>query len=277
MNTETLAQENDNIRDFFKEYYSGFGCYSPEERKKMPLSYTNYVSDEFVYRDVCRAFVKDMRFTTLADKQVLDVGCGNGRVLRWMLDLGAVPTNMFGVDASPIIIEEAKRLSCSDISFHAGMGNELPFQDNRFDLLMNFGVIIHILNDDTIRDISREFRRVIKPNGFLVLVVSNEDVIYKDNWMKQRVRSFDRKKNEIEGLFSQWTVAQRYDGYPESFTSLITLLANHTTDPKVKESILKRGTDDNFTMSVNNDLELLKICRTHGGGGKSIYIMKPKV
>lgn len=89
--------------------------------------------------------------------QVLDVGCGTGRLL---------PFATHGIDISPNMIEEArqkfpdKKLSVSD-------GESLPFEADHFDAVFSFHVVMHLDVRKT-HAMLREAHRVLKPGGRLV-------------------------------------------------------------------------------------------------------------
>jgi ubiquinone/menaquinone biosynthesis C-methylase UbiE len=56
------------------------------------------------------ALLKQHSFTHLAEKKILDVGCGSGMQLRRFLEYGALPENLSGIDLMPHRIKEAQRL-----------------------------------------------------------------------------------------------------------------------------------------------------------------------
>jgi SAM-dependent methyltransferase len=75
--------------------------------------------------------------TTLLDPQpgerVLDVGCGSGNHLLFLSQLGL---DITGVDASPYMISKARERLGERCSLKTGMAEDLPFDDNEFDLAL---------------------------------------------------------------------------------------------------------------------------------------------
>ena len=65
----------------------------------------------------------------IADKRVLDVGCGPGYLAKALLARGA---RMVGVDPAVDAIAAARR-TAPDAEFHVAGGEELPFGDRSFD------------------------------------------------------------------------------------------------------------------------------------------------
>src|SRR5258708_37511376 len=55
------------------------------------------------------ALLKRHNFTNLTEKNILDVGCGNGGHLLRFLEYGALPTNLFGIDLMASRIEQARQ------------------------------------------------------------------------------------------------------------------------------------------------------------------------
>ena len=66
-------------------------------------------------------------------ERVLDVGCGSGNHLLLLNRLGL---NVTGVDASPYMIRRAKERLGNRCILKTGMAEDLPFDDNEFDLVV---------------------------------------------------------------------------------------------------------------------------------------------
>jgi len=103
----------------------------------------------------------------LSDKKVLDLGCGSGGVLRDFIKYGARPENLYGIDLLPDRIEEAKRLS-PNINFTCGNAENLPYEDNFFDMILCFTVFSSILDRQMKQNIAREILRILKPEGIVL-------------------------------------------------------------------------------------------------------------
>ena len=101
--------------------------------------------------------------------QVLDFGCGWGRLLRLLLH--AVPeTSLFGVDSWQKSIRLCQE---SGIRCHLAVSDEvpdcLPFA-GPFDVIFAFSVFTH-LNEATARTVLRTMRQSIRENGLLCLTI----------------------------------------------------------------------------------------------------------
>lgn len=95
--------------------------------------------------------------------KVLDLGCGDGRTGKRLLDLG------FSVEACDMDKERFEFQG--EIPFTAGnLNRPLPYKDNSFDYVIFMEVIEHIYNPSFVIS---EIRRVLRGGGRLVLSTPN--------------------------------------------------------------------------------------------------------
>ncbi len=100
---------------------------------------------------------------------VLDVGCGPGTITA---DLAAVvaPGDVVGVDASAVVLEEARAVAgergLTNASFAVADAYALPFADATFDVVHAHQVLQHLT--DPVAAL-REMRRVAKPGGLVAV------------------------------------------------------------------------------------------------------------
>jgi SAM-dependent methyltransferase len=104
---------------------------------------------------------------SLTELRILDIGCGTGDVLRRLVLWGARPTNLAGIDVLEESIQKAKMLS-PNICFAIADAQNLPFQDETWDLVLLFMVISSVLNPDIQARIASEALRVLKPHGAIL-------------------------------------------------------------------------------------------------------------
>ena len=96
--------------------------------------------------------------------RLLDFGCGEGQFLS---KISPLCDSCAGVDVSQRVIETA-RTNHSDLQFEVG-ADILPFKDSEFDTITAVDVLEHILDLETVLE---EFRRVLRPNGHLLIATS---------------------------------------------------------------------------------------------------------
>ena len=99
--------------------------------------------------------------------KVLDLGCGNGRFFELLKDKDV---NYIGVDFSEKLIEIAKE-KYPKIKFQVADALNLPFPNNYFDKIYSIAVLHHIPSQEFRMQFLKEVRRILKPNGFLILTV----------------------------------------------------------------------------------------------------------
>jgi ubiquinone/menaquinone biosynthesis C-methylase UbiE len=103
----------------------------------------------------------------LRDKKILDLGCGDGAVLRNFIQYGASPENLYGIDLLEDKIELAKKLS-PHIDFCCGNAEKLPYDDKIFNVILSFTVFTSILDTEMKKNIAKEMLRVLKNDGIII-------------------------------------------------------------------------------------------------------------
>jgi ubiquinone/menaquinone biosynthesis C-methylase UbiE len=121
-------------------------------------------------------------------KDVLDLGCNSG----YGTDLlSGTAKSIVGVDVSPLAIATAiKKFKKSNAKFRLVDGVSLPFNDNSFDVVTSFQVIEHLVDYD---NYFNEIKRVLRPNGVLVLTTPNAEIRVKHGakpWNRFHIHEF---------------------------------------------------------------------------------------
>lgn len=108
-------------------------------------------------------------------KTLLDLGCGTGNdVLR----LAQQGFTVIGVDFSDEAVQQgrskAEKLGLSAQFVVADMAKRLPFDSATFDAVMS-NVAIHMFSDRITRELFKEIRRIVRPNGLFVFHVNSTE------------------------------------------------------------------------------------------------------
>ncbi len=102
---------------------------------------------------------------------ILDVGCGNGRNLIYLAELGYRVT---GLDSAPTALhltnEWLDRNGLSGDLLRSDMRYPFPIADESFDALLSTQVIHHALLETVLFTIG-EITRVVRPGGFILITV----------------------------------------------------------------------------------------------------------
>ena len=114
---------------------------------------------------------------------ICDMGCGPGQIARYLHRQGV---EALGVDLSPRMVEEARRLN-PEIPFHQGDMLALPDAESSWGGIAAFYCIIHIPRENVV-DALREMKRVLKPGGVLLVTFHiGSEIKHLDDWWEKPV------------------------------------------------------------------------------------------
>jgi SAM-dependent methyltransferase len=106
--------------------------------------------------------------------KVLDVGCGEGRNMKSILE---VTPNVSGVDNDPKAIEDSKSnfQNHTAVEVFQGEAANLPFPANTFDVVTFLMILPNLDKDKAVA--LKEARRVLKDDGFVILSTFSETAL----------------------------------------------------------------------------------------------------
>lgn len=116
---------------------------------------------------------------------ICDMGCGPGQVARYLHDRG---TPVCGVDLSPAMIAEARRLHPAEIAF--AEGDMLALRDVADGAYAGIAAFYSIVNipPNSLGTALRELHRVLRSGGVLLLTYHiGEEVKHLDEWWDKKV------------------------------------------------------------------------------------------
>jgi len=139
-----------------------------ESSENLAAYQAKYHDSSFIVRYANSRFFQtiEMFVGSISPYRILDIGCGEGKVLEQLRASHPAPST--GIDLDPARIYVAKSRS-GDIPFAVGNAQELPYEDNSFDFVMILEVLEHVGEPDIVL---REAYRVT--SKYLLASVPNE-------------------------------------------------------------------------------------------------------
>lgn len=167
---------------------------------------------------------------------ILDAGCGTGFSLLELEKFGIG----FGIDVSEKAIDFCKKRDLNKLS--QGSVNHLPYKNDIFDAIISLDVLYHkdVYSDI---DVLKEFYRVLKPGGILVINVPAFDFMHSTHDIaihtKRRytVGSLNRRINET-GLTVEKVNYRNIILFP--LIMIFRMFKNFNTNSNHSESDLKK-------------------------------------
>ncbi|MDP8922572.1 MAG: class I SAM-dependent methyltransferase [Chloroflexota bacterium] len=146
------------------------------------------------------AALKRHGFQRLPVFDILDVGCGDGRLLRRLIDWGADRTRLHGIELLP---ERVAAAHCADpgLDVRQGDASALPFADASFDLVFQTTVFSTIVAEAMRRAVAADMARVLRSGG---AVVSYDLRVARDRRHTRGIGATDLRR-----LFPEFSVDAR--------------------------------------------------------------------
>jgi ubiquinone/menaquinone biosynthesis C-methylase UbiE len=150
-----------------------------ESYDRLAEEYTRRIADELQHKPLDRELLDRFAKQTKGRGNVCDMGCGPGHVARHLRDAGA---SVFGLDLSPGMLEEARKLN-PDIPFREGNMLSLDIPDGTLAGVAAFYAIVNIPRQ-SLPLVFREIWRVLQSCGLLLLAfhIGNEALHEDELW-----------------------------------------------------------------------------------------------
>lgn len=182
--------------------------YAKELLKKTQEDY-NLIAEDFARTrwniwpefSIFRDYIKDK------DK-ILDIGCGNGRLLELLKDKNI---EYIGIDNSEKLIKIAKQKYPQNKFLLADV-LKLPFQEKSFDKVFLIAVLHNIPSKEFRLQILEEAKRVLKPGGILILTVwdiwRRNSTVWQLHLKNILFKFIGKSKLDFKDIFLPWKNSQ---------------------------------------------------------------------
>src|SRR5215467_14515393 len=131
---------------------------------RLAEAYARQLFHELERKPLDRQLLDAFAAETEGRGEVCDIGCGPGQVARYLRDAGAA---VFGVDLSPRMLEQARKLN-PDIGFREGNMMALDLPGGALAGIAAFYAIVNTPRE-SLPVVFREMERVLQPGGLLLL------------------------------------------------------------------------------------------------------------
>jgi len=193
--------------------------------KEESLRYAQNASSLALYRN--RIFEKNFSFfSNKKIKSILDVGCGNGDFLNNFLKDKKI--KKFGIEPSQNTVNLCKKRH-KNINFKKAFSHNLPFQDNKFDLVIVWSVLHWIDRNHYLQSLG-ELIRVT--NKYLMVMDFFPKIEHKTKY-KHKTGFFTFKTNFDKILNSSGFLEKKFE-------------LNYFIDEKLKKLIVTKNIKDNI-------------------------------
>jgi ubiquinone/menaquinone biosynthesis C-methylase UbiE len=153
-----------------------------ESYDRLAEEYARRIADELQHKPLDRELLDRFAKQTRGG-EVCDMGCGPGHVARYLRHAG---TSVFGLDLSPGMLEQARKLN-PDILFRQGNMLSLDFADATLAGVAAFYAIVNIPRQ-SLPLIFREIHRVLKSGGLLLLAFhAGNEILHEDELWGQKI------------------------------------------------------------------------------------------
>lgn len=136
--------------------------------------------------------------------KVLEINCGTGHDAFWLAKQGCEVT---ATDGSPVMVESAKLklknlADSSMISFHRALFDELitMFPEGSFDMIFSDFAGLNCVDSDDLKKLGKDFNRLLKKDGRLIIVVLGKNVYGKLSIFYLRVSRMMHLEGEVNKL-----------------------------------------------------------------------------
>jgi ubiquinone/menaquinone biosynthesis C-methylase UbiE len=197
----------------------------------------------------CITLSKILQFADLRDQEVLEIGCGDGRITSQLVGKAK---RLVAIDPDAANIAEAKE-NIAGVGLRIGFGECLEFPSESFDVIL-FTLSLHHQGSSVAL---REAKRVLRDHGRVVILepVNDGEIEQVCNFFKDEtqmlqdvLRAIDASDFEVERsdvFYTYWEFENEYElyewlftYYQKSFDNSLVVLIGELLGNKVKSPLI---------------------------------------
>lgn len=202
-----LAPAKEEVRDFWNEGSCGEALLLPSQDRE---GFEAQARERYRLEPYIESFA---RFSETRGKRVLEVGVGLGADHQQFAEAGA---HLSGVDLTPRAVEHTRnRLALFGLASDVQVGDaeNLPFDDECFDVVYSWGVIHHSPNT---RRAAQEILRVLKPGGrFSVMIYQRLSLVGLMLWARYALL-VGKPFTSLDTIYSRYLESPGTKAYSQS-------------------------------------------------------------
>lgn len=160
-----------NNSDNWRRYYSGriaFKRLYPAEWVVRVLAGTNYPQ-------------LGINKSSFRNARMLDLGCGDGRNLGLLQDLGF---KVYATEISDETVASLKSIRQNmgwDVEFQRGINSDLPYEDGFFEYILSCWSFYYLEGDAQPDNVISEIARVLRDKGYFIGVIPDSNISILNN------------------------------------------------------------------------------------------------
>lgn len=202
---------NSDFEKIKKEYQRRDKVYIHEEWGKNPYHPRHPMGSLYHKHnaEILRKILNNLNID-LRKLKVLDIGCGYGYWLRHLVEFGAQPCNLYGIDISAERIQIAQKMNPA-INWLQVEEPPYPFKDQQFDIILQINVISSIPNQQLVKNITNEILRLKTSDGM---------IFWLDNVFSLNKKVQCYRLAQIQKFFPDLSVIFKKSAYPLIYRKL---------------------------------------------------------
>lgn len=163
MKKTNIENSNDTVNNIINAY---------ESYKVNQPRYCTYGNLAHMYR-LFEKYIAIIRmlekhnFADIKKKKIIDIGCGNGSLIRFFSDCRCSHEGLYGIDLREDIIMQGKNINPS-IDISTSNAEELSFSESSFDIVCLQTVFSSVENVKMREKIVERINYLLKPNGLII-------------------------------------------------------------------------------------------------------------